>query len=110
MVTATLNCATTLADCQDSVSQQACTQREHVVIDSASRDGTLALLQSRRSLGQRHKDIAHSVQAMYEEAFFHLLNMLHSRRKLDAVAVAGGCGMNSVASGKIRLRTPFKRV
>ena len=110
MVTATLNCATTLADCQDSVAQQACTQREHVVIDGASRDGTLALLQSRRSLGQRHKDIAHSVQAMYEEAFFHLLNMLHARHKLDAVAVAGGCGMNSVANGKIRLRTPFKRV
>ncbi len=62
------------------------------------------------ALEQRHKDIAHSVQAMYEEAFFHLLNMLHGRHKLDAVAVAGGCGMNSVANGKIRLRTPFKRV
>ena len=24
-------------------------------------------------LEQRHKDIAHSIQAMYEEAFFHLL-------------------------------------
>ena len=61
-------------------------------------------------LEQRHKDIAHSVQAMYEEAFFHLLNTLYARHKLDAVAVAGGCGMNSVANGKIRLRTPFKRV
>lgn len=61
-------------------------------------------------LEQYHKDIAHSVQAMYEEAFFHLLNTLYARHRLDAVAIAGGCGMNSVANGKIRLRTPFKQV
>jgi len=61
-------------------------------------------------LEQKHKDIARSVQAMYEEAFFHLLNTLHARHNLDAVAVAGGCGMNSVANGKIALKTPFKQV
>ncbi|OYU12445.1 MAG: carbamoyltransferase [Comamonadaceae bacterium PBBC1] len=61
-------------------------------------------------LTQHHMDIARSVQAMYEEAFFHLLNTLHARHKLDAVAVAGGCGMNSVANGKILLKTPFKQV
>ena len=61
-------------------------------------------------LTQQHKDIAHSVQAMYEEAVFHLLNTLHARHRLDAVAIAGGCGMNSVANGKVRLRTPFKQV
>ena len=61
-------------------------------------------------LTDRHRDIARSVQAMYEEAFFNLLNVLHKRHGLDAVAVAGGCGMNSVANGKIRRKTPFKRV
>jgi carbamoyltransferase len=61
-------------------------------------------------LTQRHKDLARSAQAMYEEAFFHLLNYLHARFRLDSVAIAGGCGMNSVANGKITLRTPFKRV
>jgi len=61
-------------------------------------------------LTQRHKDIAHSVQAMYEEAFFHLLNKLHDKHGLDSIAVAGGCGMNSVANGKLRLQTPFQRV
>ena len=61
-------------------------------------------------LEKRHKDIASSVQAMYEEAFFNLLYSLHARHKLDSVAVAGGCGMNSVANGKIVLKTPFKRV
>ena len=61
-------------------------------------------------LTQKHKDIAHSVQAMYEEAFFNLLNALHSRHRLAAVTVAGGCGMNSVANGKVRLRTPFQKL
>jgi carbamoyltransferase len=61
-------------------------------------------------LTQYHKDIAHSVQAMYEEAFFHLVNTLHSRHPLPALAIAGGCGANSVANGKVRLRTPFQQV
>jgi carbamoyltransferase len=61
-------------------------------------------------LTQQHKDLARSVQAMYEEAFFHLLNSLHARHALDAVAIAGGCGMNSVANGKVTLRTPFKQI
>jgi len=61
-------------------------------------------------LSQKHMDIAHSIQAMYEEAFFHLLNKLHERHGLDAVTVAGGCGMNSVANGKITRFTPFTKV
>lgn len=61
-------------------------------------------------LTQRHKDLARSVQAMYEEAFFHLLNRLHARHKIDALAIAGGCGMNSVANGKVLSNTPFKRI
>ncbi len=63
---------------------------------------------SDEALEQKHKDIARSVQAMYEEAFFHLLNRLHERHQLDALCVAGGCGMNSVANGKVTLSTPFK--
>ena len=62
------------------------------------------------ALEQRHRDIARSVQAMYEEAFFHLLNILHARHRLDAVCIAGGCGMNSVANGKITVRSPFREV
>ena len=61
-------------------------------------------------LTRHHKDLAHSVQAMYEEALFHLLNTLHKKTPSDHLAVAGGCGMNSVANGKIRRRTGFKRV
>jgi carbamoyltransferase len=61
-------------------------------------------------LEQRHKDIARSVQATYEEAFFHLLNKLHAHYRLDSLTLAGGCAMNSVANGKVRRSTPFKRV
>ncbi|MEC9344713.1 MAG: carbamoyltransferase C-terminal domain-containing protein [Pseudomonadota bacterium] len=61
-------------------------------------------------LTDRHRDIAHSVQAMYEEAFFHLLAALERRHACDALALAGGCGMNSVANGKYRRRSPFRRL
>lgn len=58
----------------------------------------------------RHKDIAASMQEMYEEAFFHLLNYVHGQVKSDNLALAGGCAMNSVANGKIFEKTPFKHV
>ncbi len=59
---------------------------------------------------ERHRDIARSLQARYEEAFFHLLETLQKRFALTDIALAGGCAMNSVANGKIRRVTPFRRV
>lgn len=59
---------------------------------------------------QRHKDIAASLQVMYEEAFFAMLNRLYDMTKADNLCVAGGCAMNSVANGKIFDRTPFKDI
>ena len=61
-------------------------------------------------LEQRHKDIARSAQAMYEEAFFALLNALHAKRPSANLALSGGCAMNSVANGKVYLRTPFRKM
>jgi carbamoyltransferase len=61
-------------------------------------------------ISQYHKDIASSVQAMYEEAFFHILNHLHQSCRIDNLSLAGGCAMNSVANGKITKKTPFKKV
>lgn len=58
----------------------------------------------------RHRDIAQSAQAIYEEAFFNLLKALHSRHGLDDICLAGGCAANSVANGKVRRMTPFRRV
>ena len=61
-------------------------------------------------LTQDHKDFARSIQAMYEEAFFHLLNKLHDRYGHDTLTLAGGCAMNSVANGRIYQNTPFKQL
>jgi carbamoyltransferase len=47
---------------------------------------------------------------MYEEAFLHLLMVLQKRSGLTDLALAGGCAMNSVANGKVRRMTPFRRV
>jgi carbamoyltransferase len=55
-------------------------------------------------------DIARSAQAVYEQIFFHVLNDLHARTKLNRLAMAGGCALNSVANGKIFERTPFREV
>ena len=62
------------------------------------------------ALEPNHRDIARSAQAMYEESFFHILNTLHARYKVDDLTLAGGCAMNSVANGKVKRKTPFKRV
>jgi len=59
---------------------------------------------------KRHEDVAASLQAMYEEAFFHYLNYVYERTKIPNLCLAGGCAMNSVANGKILDRTPFEEV
>jgi len=78
------------------------------------RDGLSDLLGRPRKpdepLEQKHKDIACSVQTIYEEAFFELLSALHNRHPSDHLALAGGCAMNSVANGKVYLRSPFKKM
>jgi carbamoyltransferase len=61
-------------------------------------------------LEQKHRDIARSVQAMYEEAFFHLVNHLYEKHRLDSLTLAGGCANNSVANGKVLRQSPFKRL
>ena len=61
-------------------------------------------------LTEHHEDLAHSLQVVYEEAAMHILNGLYERTKLTRLCLAGGCGMNSVANGKIRERTPFEEV
>jgi carbamoyltransferase len=59
---------------------------------------------------QKHKDIARSVQATYEKAFFALLQAVHKQHPSDNLALAGGCAMNAVANGKVYRRTPFKKM
>jgi len=65
---------------------------------------------SDQPLDARHHDIAHSAQAMYEMAFFHMLNSMHRKYPVDQLCIAGGCGANSVANGKVSLHTPYSKV
>jgi carbamoyltransferase len=62
------------------------------------------------SVASEHENIAASVQRVFEEAAFHVLRGAHARIPSDALCLAGGCAMNSVANGKIRQHTPFKNV
>ncbi len=61
-------------------------------------------------LEQKHRDMARSIQAMYEEAFFALVNKLHERHRCDNLTLSGGCAMNSVANGKVTRQSPFKQL
>lgn len=65
---------------------------------------------NKEELGTRHYDIAHSVQAMYEEAFFNLLEASYRKYGIDQLTLAGGCAMNSVANGKVYRRSSYKKV
>ena len=61
-------------------------------------------------VSERHKDISASLQARYEECFFHILDHLHKSTGSTRLTLAGGCGMNSLANGKIFERSPFREV
>ncbi len=61
-------------------------------------------------LTSRHRNIAASLQKMYEEAFFHLLEHVHRETKNERLCLAGGCAMNSVANGKVFDRSPFREL
>lgn len=64
----------------------------------------------REALTERHEDLARSLQVVFEECAFHVLNGLWDRTKNPRLCLAGGCAMNSVANGKIRANTPFTDV
>jgi carbamoyltransferase len=61
-------------------------------------------------LTQRHKDLAASLQAVYEERFFALVRALQRRTGMKRLALAGGCAMNSLANGKLFDRTDVEDV
>ena len=61
-------------------------------------------------LTQRHKDLAASLQKVYEDRFFALVRALQRRTGLKRLALAGGCAMNSLANGKLFDRTDVEEV
>jgi carbamoyltransferase len=61
-------------------------------------------------LTDEHQNIARSLQAVYEESAFHVLNALWEKTRNPRLCLAGGCAMNSVANGKVRANTRFEDV
>jgi carbamoyltransferase len=61
-------------------------------------------------LTRRDMDLAASLQKCLERAYFHVLNHLHEQTHCDALCLAGGVALNSVANGLVFERTPFRRV
>jgi len=61
-------------------------------------------------LSPLHYDLASSLQAMYEKAFFHILNYAYKLTGISHLCLAGGCVLNSLANGKIFDNTAFKEV
>lgn len=59
-------------------------------------------------LSDHHKDLAASMQEMYEEAFFNMVQHLQKTTGQKTLCLAGGCAYNSVANGKIFDRSSFK--
>ncbi len=59
---------------------------------------------------QFHKDIASSIQRMYEKALFHILNYAYKLTRVPNLCLAGGCALNSLANGKIFDNAPFKGI
>ncbi len=62
-------------------------------------------------ISKRHIDLAKSIQSVYEDVFFHILNLAHKKNKnIENLTLSGGCAMNSVANGKILKNTKFKNI
>lgn len=61
-------------------------------------------------VAQRHEDIATSLQKRLEETIFHLANHLHKVTGQENLCFAGGVALNCSANGKLKERTPFKRI
>jgi carbamoyltransferase len=61
-------------------------------------------------LTQRHKDLAASLQKVYEDRFFALVRALQKQTGLSRLTLAGGCAMNSLANGRLFAETDVRDV
>ena len=57
-----------------------------------------------------YKAVAATTQALFEEAFFEILESAWQETKTKRICIAGGCGHNSLAAGKIPARSRFEEV
>lgn len=68
------------------------------------------LRKPKEPLGKHHEDIAASLQALYEENLFRILDDLYKATKLTTLSFAGGTAQNSLANGKIYANSNFREI
>jgi carbamoyltransferase len=52
-------------------------------------------------IGERHKSVAATIQWLYESALVHLAGIAHEQTGIRDFCIAGGCGLNCSANGKL---------
>jgi carbamoyltransferase len=60
-----------------------------------------------RELTRQHEDVAAALQAVFEEAYLHLVDAARRRTGLPNLCLAGGAALNAVANGRIRRESAF---
>ena len=59
------------------------------------------------AITEEHKNIAASVQKIYEDILLNIINYIYKKYKINNLTLSGGCAQNSLANGKILKNTPF---
>ena len=61
-------------------------------------------------INKEHKDLAASIQKMYEEIFFKILKTISLVDDTPNLCLSGGCAYNGTANGKITKNSTFKNL
>ena len=69
-----------------------------------------AVREAGEEIGERHADIAASVQLVFEECYFQLLRHVQAKTGLRRLCLAGGVALNCAANGKILAETAFRQL
>lgn len=83
VITVTFNCVSTIADCLAAVAGQSYTNREHIVIDGGSTDGTKNVLESRRDqlavlISEPDRGIYDALNKGISRASGNVIGLLHA--------------------------------
>ena len=73
-----------------------------------AQDEQLTILKKQSKQAERYKYIQKDITKARARLFYK--KWIDEKDKLKAISIAGGCGANSVANGKITSNTPFEKV
>lgn len=65
---------------------------------------------SEKSISLQYKHIAASVQLIYEETLFDILDHSYELNMSNNLCLGGGCAYNGLANAKISRNTPYKKI